>query len=265
MRLLAIDAGNTRLKWAVLNGSLIIAQGAVLTASATEQSVAAMARAMVLTRAWESHDVTHCIVSNVAGAVVQAAIEAALSSRAIKPILVEASTAACGITNGYSIPQQLGTDRFVALIAAHHTTIDPLAHKLVVMAGTALTIDALTVQGAFLGGVIVPGPSLMRHSLHHGTAQLPSESGGHAIFPRSTLDAITTGAIEAAVGTIVRLRSQFAARMKVDVDEIAVVASGGAIVTLREHLPFKATINDNLVIDGLAMLWHEIYLRNELT
>ncbi len=261
MKLLAIDAGNTRLKWAILNGSFIIAQGAVLTKDANEKSTAAMA----LMREWAGHEFTHCIVSNVAGSLVQAVIEGALFTRVIKPIVVEASSAACGITNGYSSPRQLGADRFVALIAAHHTTIEPPAHKLVVMAGTALTIDALTMQGAFLGGVIVPGPALMRQSLHHGTAQLPIESGEHTLFPQSTLDAITTGAIEAAVGAIVRLRAQFAARMKVGVDEVAVVASGGAIVTLREHLPFTATINDNLVIDGLAMLWREIYLSNELT
>src|SRR4029077_3014228 len=86
---------------------------------------------------------------------------------------------------------------WVALVAAHRA--HPGA-KVVVNAGTALTIDALAADGRFLGGLIVPGPTLMRRSLDRGTAGLRLTEGRFVDFPASTPDAITSGAIQASAG-----------------------------------------------------------------
>jgi type III pantothenate kinase len=247
--LLVVDVGNTRLKWAILDGATGIARGAITTEDAKNISV--------LVDAWQSYNITHTIVSNVAGAVLCTAIEAALSSRRITPLFIQSTSTACGLRNGYAKPQQLGTDRFAALVAAHHASLSASAHKLVVMAGTALTIDALTIQGDFLGGVIIPGPALMQRALHHGTANLPDDDGKHVAFPQSTPDAIATGAAEAAIGAILRLRARLALQMRVAPDDIVTIGSGGAMQALQPHIPFPIAINDNLVIDGLVALWRE--------
>jgi type III pantothenate kinase len=124
-------------------------------------------------------------------------------------------------------------------------------HKLVVNVGTALTIDALTGEGRFLGGLIVPGPALMRRSLDRGTAGLRLTEGVFEPFASSTPNAITTGAIQACVGAIERVRSDMAASGSAP---LGLVLSGGGAMEIAAYLPMPATFNENLVLDGLVAI-----------
>ena len=83
--------------------------------------------------------------------------------------------AQCGVVNSYRNPPQLGSDRWAALIGARHLLGERPA--MVVVCGTATTIDFLTGEGVFKGGVIMPGVGLMLRSLHEGTAALPDQGG----------------------------------------------------------------------------------------
>jgi len=184
----------------------------------------------------------------VAGAQVGEALRRACEARGARLEFVVSRPDQLGVTSGYRDPAQLGTDRWAALIAAHRT--GP-GHKLVVNAGTALTIDALTADGRFLGGMIVPGPALMRRSLDRGTAGLRLTEGAFAEFPASTPDAITTGAIQACAGAVERMRDAMAGA---GCAPSQVVLSGGAAPELVAHLPIAATIRENLVLDGLLLI-----------
>ena len=234
--ILLIDAGNTRIKWALYDRQAYVAQGAVETAKAS--AVAA---------SWPT-SFGSAIASNVAGAAVQAELERACTARGTELRTIASQAQQLGITNGYSEPGQLGSDRWAALIAAHR--VGP-GHKLVVNAGTALTIDALTADGRFLGGLIVAGPALMRRALDRGTAGLRLTEGAFAEFPASTPDAITSGAIQACSGAVERLRDAMAGR---DCAPSQVVLSGGAAAELARHLPIAVTIRENLVLDGLLLI-----------
>ena len=234
--ILLIDAGNTRIEWAVFHRQAYIATGAVETAKAS--AVAA---------SWPP-SLTSAIASNVAGAAVQAELERACKARGTELHTIASQAQQLGITNGYREPGQLGPDRWAALIAAHR--VGP-GHKLVVNAGTALTIDALTADGRFLGGLIVAGPALMRRALDRGTAGLRLTEGAFAEFPASTPDAITSGAIQACAGAVERLRDAMAGR---DCAPSQVVLSGGAAAELGRHLPIAVTIRENLVLDGLLLI-----------
>jgi type III pantothenate kinase len=251
MKLLAIDAGNTRLKWAIRKGDAWAAQGSLATADAKKLSH--------LLAAWKDAAFERAIVSNVAGPSVRDAIESALAQRNVGATFIASEAERCGMRNRYAQPSQLGTDRFAALVGAHKMCMQNPVHQIVAMAGTALTIDALTKDGEFIGGVIVPGPTLMRQSLNHGTAQLPADTGRHELFPRNTANAIATGAIDAAVGAIARMHNRLAQHAGVPPREVRLIASGGAMSALVPHLldfAFNMTINDNLVLDGLAALWN---------
>jgi type III pantothenate kinase len=153
-----------------------------------------------------------------------------------------------GVTNGYRDARQLGSDRWAALVAAHAAD---KGDKLVVNAGTALTIDALTADGHFLGGLIVPGPALMRRSLDRGTAGLRLTEGDFREFPTSTSEAITSGSVQACVGAIERMRGLMAARGH---STVRVLLSGGAAGELASHLPLPHGIHENLVLDGLVLI-----------
>ena len=235
---LLIDAGNTRIKWGVHDGAGWRATGAIATADSAG-----------VAKAWgDAGGVRRAVASNVAGQGVLADLELACSGAGIRLHVIESLPTQLGVTNGYRNPAQLGPDRWAALIAAHHAAS---GHKLVVNAGTALTIDALTGDGRFLGGVIVPGPALMRRSLDRGTAGLRLTEGAFDDFPGSTPDAITSGAIQAGAGAIARMREAMARR---DVAPERVILSGGAAAEIAPHLPIAHAIHENLVLDGLALI-----------
>ena len=242
MSLLAIDVGNTRLKWALYEGNVASAHASLLTTDATD--------IRVLAREWQALQPTAAIVSNVAGVAISAAIHEVLSKKNIAPQFIASIPSQCGVTNGYDNPSQLGTDRWAALIGAHQAA--PLhTAKVVVMAGTALTVDALTADGQFLGGIIIPGLGVMRQALHLRTAQLPLENGQFQMFPTNTLDAIASGAIEASIGAIYRMVALLGERMSEHDGAPTIIASGGALALLAPHAPFPLTIHENLVLEGL--------------
>ena len=237
-RLLAIDAGNTRIKWAVNEDGAWVDAGAIATAQARR-----------IGEAWrEIPAFDRAIASNVAGADIGNRLVAACAARGAELAIVVAQARAFGVVNGYRDPPQLGPDRWAALVAAH--VLGPGA-KLVVNAGTALTIDALAADGRFEGGLIVPGPALMRASLASGTAGLPHAQGTFHEFPDTTDDAIASGALQACVGAIVRMRHAMTERGMVPEH---VVLSGGAARELAPLLPMPFALHENLVLDGLARI-----------
>lgn len=235
---LAIDAGNTRIKWALHDGKGWVARGVAMTVEAA--SVAAQ---------WpEMPPGTPAIASNVAGPAVADTLRAGASGRGLSLRFIASTGLQCGVTSRYREPAQLGTDRWAALVAAHGSRP---CDQLVVNAGTALTIDALTRDGQFLGGVIAPGPALMRRSLDRGTAGLRLTEGHFADFPLSTPDAITSGAIQACAGAVARMAEAMARHGHAPE---RVVLSGGAAAELAPHLPLSAAIEENLVLDGLLLI-----------
>ncbi len=235
---LALDAGNTRIKWGLNVGGTWVAGGATLVKEAQK-----------LGRDWPPMPAgTIAKGSNVAGIPVELAIYDACANHDLELSLIASQAAQLGVRNDYRDPGQLGTDRWAALVAAHHAAG---GHKLVVNVGTALTIDALRGDGRFLGGLIVPGPALMRSSLTGGTAGLRLTEGEFDPFPRSTPDAITTGAIQAAVGAVERMA---AAMARAGAAPERIVLSGGAAAGLEPHLSTPVTLNDNLVLDGVALI-----------
>lgn len=238
MRLL-IDAGNTRIKWAVAAadrqpGSWL-AQGAVAH-DALDQVVAQ----------WRSGSVSAGLVSNVAGGGIAARIAQALAAAGLRPEDVEWFRSApfrAGVTNGYREPVQLGCDRFASLIGARHR--HPGRALLVVTCGTATTIDLLDASGRFDGGMILPGLGTMASSLALNTAQLPavSEPRLERVFADNTHDAIVSGCLHAQTGAIAQAQ---AAR-----PDAHCLLSGGAAPYIAPHMPVPFERIDQLVLLGL--------------
>jgi type III pantothenate kinase len=174
------------------------------------------------------HDIQQIWVSNVAGEEVAQHIRNIKAGQKVGQFhFIVAREMRCGVRNGYSNAGQLGSDRWAALIAAWHLV---RRKCMVVNCGTAITIDTLSGQGEFLGGLILPGVELMQSSLVAATSQLRLEQGKYATFPLNTADALFSGAIQACCGAI--------ERQYVLLDDISapVVLSGGAAGVLQEHL-----------------------------
>jgi type III pantothenate kinase len=161
---------------------------------------------------------------------------------------VASEASRCGVSNGYKNPGQLGVDRWCALLGARALTTSPC---VVVMAGTATTIDSLDANGRFLGGFILPGGELMRRALAKDTAGLPFANGAYAAFPQCTDDAIVAGSIEAQVGAIERAIHRLG-------DEAQCLISGGNARVLAEHCAKPCHVIENLPLEGLLQLAREV-------
>src|SRR5258706_2271910 len=181
---LAIDAGNSRVKWGWHDG-----QG--WTSIATVSLIEFAASSDHINPFSVTHeDPERIIISNVAGEGARELLVNWTSIFEAVPLWLKAETERCGVRNRYERPDTLGPDRWAALIAARAAHSGPC---LVVNAGTATTVDMLSADGTFLGGSILPGVELMRFVLHEHTGRLPIQEGKHRDTPRNTLDAIETG------------------------------------------------------------------------
>lgn len=234
--ILCLDAGNTRIKWGIAatrRGGEWLARGAVETA--TPLALAAQLDAQPAVR--------QAIACSVAGPVLETRLAALMDTRGVALNWLRSSASAQGVVNGYRNPAQLGADRWAALIGARELHDGP---AVVVMAGTATTIDLLDADGVFRGGLILPGFDLMRAALARNTAQLPLASGALVDLPRSTEEAIVAGCLLAQAGAVER----FFARIAQD-PRARCLVSGGAAALLAGALDLPVLRVDNLVLEGL--------------
>ena len=232
--LLLVDAGNTRVKWALAADAAApgdwIAHGAV-----------AHAELQRLPAAWLGHGVTRAIVSNVAGPAMRAELATVLP--VASPEWFVSAPQLAGLRNRYRDPGQLGSDRFAAALGAR--TLVPGQALVVATCGTATTVDAVSADGDFVGGMILPGLGLMLGALARGTAQLPQVAAGDlpAAFADNTQDAILSGCLAAQAGAIERACVAHGAQ--------ACIVSGGAAGHVAPLLSVAHRIVDNIVLVGL--------------
>jgi type III pantothenate kinase len=247
MTLLALDIGNTRLKWAFFDGAdgdEIVSRGAMFIAEIEQFLERAEIAAMKPTLIAGSH---------VANAATRRRIEDQLATIGQRVTWIESSASACGVKNNYEEPARLGTDRWAALVAAWQRKLAPC---LVVSAGTALTVDQLDNRGYFLGGAIVAGYHAMLGGLAGNTAALSVDAGDWIERPRNTRDALATGAIDAMVGAIDRGYARLTetlARHNVTAKP-KVVLTGGSAYRLLTHLHVDAVVIDTLALEGVRLL-----------
>ena len=248
MSFMAIDIGNTRLKWALYDqgrpGATLLTQGAVFLetidslAETDWRDLPAPARML------------GCVV---AGDGVKRRVEEQLELWEVEPRWVVSSAAACGVVNGYDHPVRLGVDRWVALIGARNRVLASGSPRpaLVVMVGTAVTVDALDESGRFLGGLILPGFGLMLRALEMGTAGLKAPTGEAVDFPTNTSDALMSGGADAIAGAVERMHRKLTRRTGLDP---LLLMSGGAAVKLAPitDMPFETV--DTLIFEGLLRL-----------
>lgn len=248
--LLLVDAGNTRIKWALVDDAAADSHDVAALGRWKAFGSVSHAEAGTLAQAWRALPVTRVLLSNVAGAAVRAALEHALAQGFPQNTPVVdwfASVAAlAGIRNAYRNPSQLGCDRFASMIGAH--ALFPQQALIVATCGTATTVDAVERDGLFLGGMILPGLGLMASALASNTAQLPQVAAHIAVaqpFADHTDAAIVSGCLMAQAGAIERAVAAHPQQ------PVRCVVAGGAAGYIAPHLSVAHQIVDNLVLIGL--------------
>lgn len=230
---LCVDVGNTRIKWGVHDGTAWRERGACLTRAAA-----------CLGQPWARWPVQQAVVSSVAGSEIVAQLGLPENTQRVL-----ARAEGYGVKVRYARPEQLGSDRFAALVAAQAMGLAPC---LVVLAGTAVTIDFLTGAGEFPGGLIVPGRAAMAEALASATHALMSAPGQVKDWPDNTEDALETGRLRAICGAI-EGQWRYAQRD----GDVSVVLSGGDAAWLAPALaPWvgRLRVVDDLVLEGLRVV-----------
>jgi type III pantothenate kinase len=241
---LLIDVGNTFLKWGLFrpdHGGMA-RENRVESGHALLEEVPALAAQFV-----KFPTPSRIVISNVAATRVRTATIRVLEvwPDAPAPYWLVPQEFQCGVRNSYRNPAQLGSDRWAAVIGAR-ALLGPRA-AMVVVCGTATTIDFLSADGVFKGGMIMPGIGLMLRSLHEGTAALPDQGGEFITYPTQTTDALASGCQHAQAGAIERL---YALESRETPGVICLLSGGaGSAVVPRLSIPFQ--FHENLVLEGL--------------
>lgn len=253
MSFLAIDCGNTRLKWALYAaphpGAVLLQQGATFL-----ETIDTLADSE-----WRAlpapHSMLGCVV---AGDALRRRIEEQMELWDIEAHWVVPSPREAGLVNGYDHPNRLGADRWVALIGARGRVLETARlggaaprPALVVMVGTAVTVDALDADGRFLGGLILPGFGLMLRALEMGTAGLKVPTGEIVDFPTNTSDALMSGGANALAGAIERQHRLLGERCG---QRPLLYMTGGAAVKLAPTTGLAFETVDALIFEGLLII-----------
>jgi type III pantothenate kinase len=250
MRFLALDVGNTRLKWALYDqaraGARALAQGATFLENIEKLADGEWAALP---------GPTHVLGCTVAGDAVKRRVQEQLELWDVSPQWVVSSAAEAGVTNGYDHPARLGSDRWVAMIGARQRLLaqgQAQSPCLVVMVGTAVTVEALDANGRFLGGLILPGHGIMLRALESGTAGLHVPTGEVRDFPTNTSDALTSGGTFAIAGAVQRMADNLRRHCGLPADRWPVCfMTGGAAWKMAPSMATPFELVDSLIFDGL--------------
>ena len=252
MAFLAIDIGNTRLKWSLYDAArpdaVLIAHGAEFLDHIERLAEGPWADLPA------PDSMLGCVVA--VDAVRRRAEEQLVERFECSPRWVVSSVAEAGIVNGYDHPTRLGADRWVAMIGARHRMMSQGKPRpmVVVMIGTAVTVEGVDVHGKFLGGLILPGHGIMLRALESGTAGLHVPTGEVREFPTNTSDALTSGGTYAIAGAVERMVQHVRAHCGA---EPACYMTGGAGWKMAPSMNGDFELVDSLIMDGLLVIAQE--------
>jgi type III pantothenate kinase len=234
--ILAIDAGNSRIKWRLTDGGQQIAHGAELTNKVLE------GEALSFSGIKPPSEVR---IANVAGAEVVDSLKQQLISQFNAPIRFATVSGALGeLSCAYEDPETLGVDRWLAIASAYHKYNQPL---MLVDAGSAITVDIIGPDGQHVGGYILPGLTLMHDALWKNTSDVRVVGSGTEelwIPGKNTQQAVNKGCLLAAASAIETLAAQFPVR---------IVITGGDAKVISQAISLDADNHTNLVLDGLVL------------
>ena len=249
MSLLLVDLGNSRVKW------MWSADGGATTARAASRRDHPLSE--LWERCWEGLPTPRgVVVASVAGEAIDASLSRWCMARwGLAPRFLSSTVAAHGVSNAYRDPAKLGVDRWAALVAAH--TAWPGTTLCIADCGTAVTFDALEGNGQHLGGLILPGLTLMQRALSSATAGIESEGSSspeRGWLGRDTESGIGLGAIRAITAALEQSATELGNETQT---EVTCLLTGGDAPRLLPHLGDRWQHHPTLVLEGARILAEE--------
>jgi type III pantothenate kinase len=251
--LLAIDAGNTNIVVALVEGDVIKARWRIATdPRRTADEYAVWLHQLLELEGYGRGDVDRVIIGTVVPRALHNLEVLARKYFRVEPLVAGQDGAAWPIVLDVDEPQNVGADRALNAIAAHAKHQDDL---IVIDFGTATTFDVVDFSGAYKGGIIAPGINLSLDALVTAAAKLPrvaiAAPADAGVIGRTTetqmLIGVYWGYVAMIEGLVARLKAEIGRPVKV-------VATGGLAVLFDKHTNVFDAIEPDLTIQGLALL-----------
>ncbi len=251
--LLAIDAGNTNVVFALFEGREVRARWRIVTdARRTGDEYAVWLMQLLAIRGIDRSEIDQIIISTVVPRALHNLEILCRHYFDVEPLVAGVGKAEFGIDIDVDEPRTLGADRAVNAIAAHARFPGDL---IIVDFGTATTFDVVDYNGAYKGGIISPGINLSLDALVGNTAKLPriaiAVPKSTSVVGRNTEDQMLIGVFWGYVammeGLIARMRAEIGRPAKV-------IATGGLAVLFDKATDIFDVVEADLTLEGLAIL-----------
>ncbi|HEX8842363.1 MAG TPA: type III pantothenate kinase [Sphingomicrobium sp.] len=255
--LLAIDAGNTNLVFALVKNGEIRARWRIATdPRRTADQYAVWLHQLLELEGYEKADVDAVIIGTVVPRALHNLEVLASKYFHVEPLIAGQGKAAWPIALDVDEPQNVGADRALNAIAAHAKHQGDL---IVIDFGTATTFDLVDSSGAYKGGIIAPGINLSIDALVSAAAKLPRVAieapEDDSVIGRTTESQMIIGIYWGYVAMIEGLTE----RMKREVGRpVTVVATGGLATLFDKHTKVFDAIEPDLTIQGLSLLYQRV-------
>lgn len=252
--LLAINVGNTNIRFGVYNERKLVAHWKL----ATNRGWTADEFGMYFVNFFNYEklnieDVEAVIISSVVPPIMFS-FEHAIQRYIKKDPIIIGPGIRTGINIKYENPRELGADRIVNAVAAYEIYGGP---AIVVDFGTATTFNAISSKGEFLGGAICPGILISAEALYQRTAKLPRiDLAKHeVVIGRNTAVGMQSGIFHGYVGQINHLVRKIKQEMKEE--NIKVIATGGLAKFIAPEADSIDEVNGRLVLEGLRIIYEK--------
>lgn len=250
--LLAIDVGNSNTVVGVFDGDDLVEHWRLSTdvERTPDELVLSLAGFLGFAGLDLRREIDGLVAGSVVPPVTEVVREMAQRYLDFAPVIVEP-----GVRTGISIrhdhPQDIGADRIVNAVAAH-ARFDGAA--IVVDFGTATSFDAVSADGAFVGGAIAPGVHIAAEALVQRAARLPKVETVAPPSPigRSTVTALQSGIVYGFAGQVDGIVRRIAAELG---GEVTTIATGGCAPAVLAACETIDGYDPWLTLDGLRIIW----------
>jgi type III pantothenate kinase len=248
-QMLLIDAGNTRIKTAVLDDGHI---GEIQAVSYDDLSPEQGFKQLLA----QYHAIKAIVMVHVLGDDFAQMANTVCNALNVSLHIVVSEKAAHGVSITYEAPEHYGADRFVGIVAAH--ALYPQATCVVIDCGTAITVDVVNQRGEHQGGVIYPGIQLCQQSLSRGAKGIRADAFttlNNDLLANDTQTAVVNGCVYGAIGAI----EGFCEKIhKQHSGECKYLICGGDAQLLSTHLSARFILREGLLFDGLNTIANNI-------
>jgi type III pantothenate kinase len=249
--LLVIDVGNTNTVLGVFEGPQLLAQWRLTTnREQTADEYGILIRNLLSLDSAQRHEITGIMIASVVPPLNPVLAEMAEKYFRLKPSFLGPGTRT-GMAIHYENPQEVGADRIANSVAAFEKYGGPC---IIVDFGTAITFDAVSVKGEYLGGVIAPGIGVSAEALFEHTARLPRVEirDPQRVIGTNTVASLQSGLFYGAVammdGILDRLFTELG-------NDTKVIATGGQAALVAGASKFQPPVDPSLTLEGLRIIY----------